>query len=279
VNEHIELGLVNQLKIDRKSDHGFYLVAEDGDDVLLPNAYITKQMQLGDEIEVFIYNDSEDRYVATTQRPKALLGEFGYFEVVDVAPFGAFVDWGLPKHLFVPKAFQKIPLEVGMKFVFRVCYDEKTDRLIGAHKFKNFLESEPKDLSLNQKVELIVREKTPLGYKVIVENRYEAMIYHNEIFEDIWIGQKKFGYVKNIREDKKIDISLQPVGKDNEDIAIHRIKKVLLKNGGELECNYKSSPELIKELFGLSKKNYKKALTKLLEDGVIVMEEERITLK
>jgi predicted RNA-binding protein (virulence factor B family) len=236
-------------------------------------------MQLGDEIEVFIYNDSEDRYVATTQRPKALLGEFGYFEVVDVAPFGAFVDWGLPKHLFVPKAFQKIPLEVGMKFVFRVCYDEKTDRLIGAHKFKNFLESEPKDLSLNQKVELIVREKTPLGYKVIVENRYEAMIYHNEIFEDIWIGQKKFGYVKNIREDKKIDISLQPVGKDNEDIAIHRIKKVLLKNGGELECNYKSSPELIKELFGLSKKNYKKALTKLLEDGVIVMEEERITLK
>jgi predicted RNA-binding protein (virulence factor B family) len=279
VNERIELGLVNQLKIDRKSDHGFYLVAEDGDDVLLPNAYITKQMQLGDEIEVFIYNDSEDRYVATTQRPKALLGEFGYFEVVDVAPFGAFVDWGLPKHLFVPKAFQKIPLEVGMKFVFRVCYDEKTDRLIGAHKFKNFLESEPKDLSLNQKVELIVREKTPLGYKVIVENRYEAMIYHNEIFEDIWIGQKKFGYVKNIREDKKIDISLQPVGKDNEDIAIHRIKKVLLKNGGELECNYKSSPELIKELFGLSKKNYKKALTKLLEDGVIVMEEERITLK
>lgn len=279
MNEHIELGLVNQLKIDRKSDHGFYLVAEDGDDVLLPNAYITKEMQLGDEIEVFIYNDSEDRYVATTQRPKALLGEFGYFEVVDVAPFGAFVDWGLPKHLFVPKAFQKIPLEVGMKFVFRVCYDEKTDRLIGAHKFKNFLESEPKDLSLNQKVELIVREKTPLGYKVIVENRYEAMIYHNEIFEDIWIGQKKFGYVKNIREDKKIDISLQPVGKDNEDIAIHRIKKVLLKNGGELECNYKSSPELIKELFGLSKKNYKKALTKLLEDGVIVMEEERITLK
>ncbi|DAB34491.1 MAG TPA: DNA-binding protein [Sulfurospirillum sp. UBA12182] len=279
MNERIELGLVNQLKIDRKSDHGFYLVAEDGDDVLLPNAYITKEMQLGDEIEVFIYNDSEDRYVATTQRPKALLGEFGYFEVVDVAPFGAFVDWGLPKHLFVPKAFQKIPLEVGMKFVFRVCYDEKTDRLIGAHKFKNFLESEPKDLSVNQKVELIVREKTPLGYKVIVENRYEAMIYHNEIFEDIWIGQKKFGYVKNIREDKKIDISLQPVGKDNEDIAIHRIKKVLLKNGGELECNYKSSPELIKELFGLSKKNYKKALTKLLEDGVIVMEEERITLK
>ena len=279
MNERIELGLVNQLKIDRKSDHGFYLVAEDGDDVLLPNAYITKEMQLGDEIEVFIYNDSEDRYVATTQRPKALLGEFGYFEVVDVAPFGAFVDWGLPKHLFVPKAFQKIPLEVGMKFVFRVCYDEKTDRLIGAHKFKNFLESEPKDLSLNQKVELIVREKTPLGYKVIVENRYEAMIYHNEIFEDIWIGQKKFGYVKNIREDKKIDISLQPVGKDNEDIAIHRIKKVLLKNGGELECNYKSSPELIKELFGLSKKNYKKALTKLLEDGVIVIEEERITLK
>lgn len=279
MNKNIELGLVNTLKIDRISDHGLYLVAEDEDDVLLPNAYVKEDMKLGDEISVFIYNDSEDRYVATTARPKAKLNEFGYFEVVDVTEFGAFVDWGLPKDLFVPKGLQKIPLEKGMKFVFRVCYDEKTDRLVGAHKFKKYICDDVEKLEKNQKVELIVREKTPLGFKVIVENKYEAMIFHNEIFEDIWIGQKKFGYVKQIRPDKKMDISLQPIGKDNEDIGIFRVKKVLAANGGHLECNYKSTPELIKELFGLSKKNYKKALTKLLEDGVIQIDDTGMSLK
>ena len=139
MNEKIELGLINTLKIDRKSDHGLYLVANDGDDVLLPNAYVTDAMKIGDTLEEFVYNDSEDRYVATTLRPKAMLNEFGYFEVVGVENFGAFVDWGLPKDLFVPKKFQKIPLEVGMKFVFRVSIDEDSDRLIAIHKFNNFL--------------------------------------------------------------------------------------------------------------------------------------------
>lgn len=279
MNEKIELGVLNTLKIERDSDHGFYLVAGDGDDVLLPKAYVTPDMQLGDEIEVFIYTDSEDRYVATTQRPKAMLGEFGYFEVVDVAPFGAFVDWGLPKHLFVPKAFQKIPLEVGMKFVFRVCLDEKSDRLFGAHKFKNFIHTDISELKLNQKVNIIIREKTPLGFKVIVDNRYEAMIFHNEIFEDIWIGQKKIAYIKKIRPDNKMDISLQPIGKEVQDVATHRIQKVLKAHGGKLTCNYKSSPEEIQKLFNLSKKNYKKALTKLQEEGVIALDENGISLK
>ena len=139
MNDKIELGVVNTLRIDRDSDHGFYLVSEDEDDVLLPKAYVTEDMSIDDEIEVFIYTDSEDRFVATTERPKAMLGEFGYFEVIDVTNFGAFVDWGLPKDLFVPKKFQKIPLEVGMKFVFRVCLDEDSDRLFGAHKFKDYI--------------------------------------------------------------------------------------------------------------------------------------------
>lgn len=279
MNKHIQLGVVNTLTIDRKTDHGLYLLAEDGDDVLLPNLYVTEEMQIADEIEVFIYTDSEDRYVATTERPKAMLDEFGYFEVVDVTEFGAFVDWGLQKDLFVPKKFQRIPLEVGMKFVFRVCLDEQTDRLIGVHKFKSYIRDDVEELKVNQKVDIIVREKTPLGFKVIVDNKYEAMIFHNEIFEDIWIGQKKVAYVKKVRPDKKVDISLQPIGKSNEDTAVHRVEKVLRANGGELECNYKSSPELIKELFGLSKKNYKKALTTLLEEGVITLDVDGIYLK
>ncbi|WP_024955862.1 CvfB family protein [Sulfurospirillum arcachonense] len=280
MNEKIQLGVVNTLRIDRTSDHGFYLVSEDGDDVLLPKAYVTEDMNIEDEIDVFIYNDSEDRYVATTERPGAMLGEFGYFEVVGVESFGAFVDWGLQKDLFIPKKFQKIPLEVGMKFVFRVCIDEDTDRLIGAHKFKSFIHTDVEELQENQKVNIIIREKTPLGFKVIVDNKYEAMIFHNEIFEDIWIGQKKVAYIKKIRPDKKMDISLRPIGKskENEETAIHRVTKVLKANGGELECTYKSDPELIKELFGLSKKNYKKALTKLIEDKIIKLDEDGITL-
>jgi len=278
MDKYIRLGLINTLKIDRQSGHGFYLVSEDDNSVLLPNAYIDEQMKIGDEIEVFIYNDSEDRYVATTQRPKAMLDEFGYFEVVDTNEFGAFVDWGLPKDLFVPKAFQRIALEKGMKFVFRVCLDERTDRLIAAHKFKKYIQNDIEELQENQKVALIVREKTPLGFKVIVENRYEAMIFHNEIFEDIWIGQKKIGYVKKKRADRKLDISLQPLGEKNQDIGVNRVQKVLKAHGGSLECNYKSSPEQIKELFGLSKKNYKKALTTLIDEKIISLDEKGIKL-
>jgi len=280
VNKTIELGVVNTLRIDRDSDHGFYLVSEDEDDVLLPKAYVTEEMKIDDEIDVFIYNDSEDRFVATTERPKAMLGEFGYFEVVGVESFGAFVDWGLQKDLFVPKKYQKIPLEVGMKFVFRVCIDEESDRLFGAHKFKDFIHTDVEELQENQKVNIIIREKTPLGFKVIVDNKYEAMIFHNEIFEDIWIGQKKQAYVKKVRPDKKVDISLQPIGqkKQAEETAVSRVEKVLRKNGGKLECTYKSEPELIKELFGLSKKNYKKALTKLLEEKVITLNEDGIEI-
>ncbi len=280
MDKTIKLGVLNRLRIDRDSDHGFYLVSEDEDDVLLPKAYVKDSMSIDDEIEVFIYNDSEDRYVATTERPKAMLGEFGYFEVVGVESFGAFVDWGLQKDLFVPKKYQKIPLEVGMKFVFRVCIDEQSDRLIAAHKFKDFIQSDISKLEENQKVDIIIREKTPLGYKIIVENKYEAMLFHNEIFEDIWIGQKKQGYIKKIRDDKKLDVCLQQNGdkKQNEETAVHRVLKVLKANKGELECNYKSDPKLIKELFGLSKKSYKKALTELLNQKLIKLDEDGICL-
>ncbi|MBL0686799.1 MAG: DNA-binding protein [Sulfurospirillum sp.] len=280
MNKSIQLGVLNSLRIDRDSDYGFYLVSQDGDDILLPKTYITKEMNIDDEIEVFVYTDSEDRYVATTQKPKAMLDEFGYFEVVAVENFGAFVDWGLQKDLFIPKKYQKITLEIGMKFVFRVCIDEDSDRLFGAHKFKDFIYTDVEKLHENQKVKIIIREKTPLGFKVIVDNKYEAMIFHNEIFEDIWIGQKKEAYIKKIRLDNKIDISLQPIGKkkESEEIAAYRVEKVLKANGGELTCNYKSSPESIKELFGLSKKNYKKALTELLDKKIIKFDEDGICL-
>jgi len=280
MNKTLQIGKINTLEIDRITDPGLYLVCEDGEeDVLLPNAYVTDEMKPGDEIKVFIYTDSEDRLIATTLKPKAMLDEFAYMEVVDVASFGAFLDWGLSKDLFVPRSFQKIKLEVGMKFVFRVCLDEETGRLIGAHKFKKFIRNDIEELEVNQQVHIIIREKTPLGFKVIVNNLYEAMIYHNEIFEDIWIGQKKIAYVKNIRSDRKLDISLQPIGKSNADTASSRVEKILKENGGSLEFNYKSSPQDIKDRFGLSKKNYKRALTSLIKDEIITVDESGMCLK
>jgi len=280
MNKTLQIGKINTLEIDRITDPGLYLVCEEGEeDVLLPNAYVSDEMKPGDEIKVFIYTDSEDRLISTTLKPKAMLDEFAYMEVVDVASFGAFLDWGLPKDLFVPRSFQKIKLEVGMKFVFRVCLDEETGRLIGAHKFKKFIRNDIEELEVNQQVHIIIREKTPLGFKVIVNNLYEAMIYHNEIFEDIWIGQKKIAYVKNIRSDRKLDISLQPIGKSNADTASSRVEKILKENGGNLEFNYKSSPKAIKDRFGLSKKNYKRALTSLIKDEIITVNESGMCLK
>ncbi len=278
MNKNIQIGQINTLEIDRITDHGLFLLSEDGEDVLLPNAYVTDEMKIGELIKVFIYTDSEDRIIATTLRPKAMLNEFGYMEVVDVAPFGAFVDWGLPKDLFVPKSLQRIPLKVGMKFLFRVCLDKETNRLVGAHKFKNYIRDDVEELEVNQQVDIIIREKTPLGFKVIVNNLYEAMIFHNEIFEDIWIGQKKRAYVKKIRSDKKLDISLQPIGKKNADTAAGRVEKILRENGGRLEFNYKSSPEEVKKRFNLSKKNYKRALTTLIDEKIITLDEGGICL-
>jgi len=278
MDKNIQIGKINTLEIDRITDHGLFLVSEDEEDVLLPNAYVTDEMKLGSDIKVFIYTDSEDRLIATTLRPKAMLDEFAYMEVVDVAPFGAFIDWGLPKDLFVPKSLQKIPLKVGMKFVFRVCLDEETGRLVGAHKFKKFIRDDVEELEQNQQVHIIIREKTPLGFKVIVNNLYEAMIFHNEIFEDIWVGQKKIAYVKKIRSDRKLDISLQPIGKSNTDTASHRVEKILRENGGRLEFNYKSSPQEVKDRFGLSKKNYKRALTTLLDEKKITLDESGMCL-
>ncbi len=275
MNAELKVGVVNRLKIDRDSDHGLYLVTNnDLEDVLLPRAYVSDDMQLGDEIEVFIYNDSEDRIIATTKRPKAMLGEFGFFKVVDSAEFGVFVDWGLPKDLFVPKSVQKKPFEVGRSYILMVAYDKETDRLFGDSRIGRYLKEAPKDLKT---AELLVVARTPLGYKVIADNSYEGMLYHNEIFETIHVGDRKKGYIKTVREDGKLDISLQPIGSDKEVVSTQKVLSILTKEKS-LPYNYKSDAEDIKKVFGLSKKNFKKALTKLKDDGVIEIDDKGIKL-
>lgn len=281
MNKSIELGKINTLKIARFTEPGAYLAAEDGEDLLLPNQYLTDDMALDQEIDVFVYTDSEDRLVATTAKPKAMLDQFGFFEVVDVAGFGAFVDWGLPKDLFVPKNRQKTPFKVGEKRILRVVKDDQSNRLIGVEKIKQFLSHEVEEgYYKNRAVSLLVIAKTPLGFKVIVDNKYSGMLFTNEIFEKIAVGDSKKGFVKEVRKDGNLDIALQPIGTEaKKDIATDKIVTLLEENKGSLPYNYKSDADLISSVFGLSKKNYKRALTTLIDAGQIEVTETGIYKK
>ncbi len=278
INEHIQLGEMNTLKINRITEPGIYLEALDEEVVLLPNAYITPTMQVDDELEVFIYTDSEDRLVATTQTPYGMKNQFMFTKVVDTTSFGAFVDWGLQKDLFVPKNRQKTPFRAGESRIVRIIEDEETSRLIGVEKITSFLSSDTQKLEKNQEVEILLFAKTPMGYKVIINDTYEGMIYKNEIFSDVNVGEKLKAYIKNIRDDNKVDVSLQPIGKSNaDDINTKKVLDVLAQNFNDLPYNYKTDADTIKELFGISKKAYKRALTKLVEDNIIKIDDEGMT--
>lgn len=281
INEKIELGKINTLRIDRFTEPGIYLMAQNEEDLLLPGQYVTDDMAVDQEIDVFVYTDSEDRLVATTERPKAMVDEFGFFEVVDVTEFGAFVDWGLPKDLFIPKNRQKTPFRVGDKRILRVVKDEKSERLLGVEKIKQFLSHEVEaGYYKNRPVTLLVIAKTPLGFKVIVDNAYSGMLFTNEIFEKITIGDTKKGFVKLVRKDGNMDISLQPIGTAAKtDIATDTILQLLDEKNGSLPYNYKSDADLINSVFGLSKKNYKRALTTLIDAGKIEVTETGIYKK
>jgi len=277
-NQHLELGRINTLRINRHTPHGIFLESLDGKDVLLPQAYVTDAMQDGELLELFLYTDSEDRLVATTLQPKAMLDGYALFDVVDTAPFGAFVDWGLAKDLFVPKMFQKTPFLVGEKRFLKVVYDEKTHRLVGTEKLGDFFDKRPKGLSPHKEVTVVIIAKTPLGYKCIVEGRFEGLIYHNEIFEKIELGMQKRAYVKTVRKDGCIDLTLQPSKEKRQDASVEKILLLLKQNNGRMPYNYKSDAELIKDVFGLSKKEFKRSLTTLQESGVIDIKETGISL-
>ena len=274
INEHIYVGELNTLAVNRVSEPGIYLISDDQTEVLLPNAYVNKSMEIGSFLDVFIYTDSEDRLVATTLKPYVYLYEFAFLEVVDNMKFGSFVDIGLPKHILVPKNKQKGTFEIGKRKVLQLLLDDKTNRLIASEKYD--LLKEVKGLEKNAEVEIILYSKTPLGYKVIVNNSYEGMIYRTEIFENLKIGDTKRAYVKNIRDDNKIDISLQKIG---EKASGDKVFDVLVKEGGKLDFTYKSEAEEINQKFGISKKAFKASLTKLLAENKIVLEESCIRVK
>jgi predicted RNA-binding protein (virulence factor B family) len=278
-NEFLELGKINTLVIDRLTTPGAYMMAKDSNDVLLPGPYLKDDMKEGDLLDVFLYTDSEDRLVATTTTPVAMLDEFAFFECVDVAPFGAFMDWGLSKDLLVPNMFQKTPFKVGDRRFLKVVYDERTHRLVGTEKTTDFFEKRVKGLKPQQEVNILIIAKTPLGFKCIVEGKYEGLIYHNEIFENIEIADEKKAFIKTIRKDGNIDLSLRKAGAKGSDNSATKVLEILKQNNGVMPYNYKSDAELIKSVFGLSKKEFKRSLTKLQDTNKIEVKDTGIYLK
>jgi len=280
LNLTIAIGELNTLRVERDTDYGLYLRAENFEEVLLPNIYVMeKDMPIGAEIEVFVYTDSEDRPVATTKHPYAKLGEFGYFTVVDYKQFGAFVNWGLPKDLFVPLSQQKCHFHIGSKYILRVCLDKETGRLYGTHKIGKWLSKDTKYLKVNEKVNILVLSKTPLGYKVIVENKHEGMLFENEIFEKLKVGDRKIAYIKKIRKDGKLDLSLHPIGKkQSSDTFEEKIVEILKEKEGYVQVNSKSEAQEIAKIFRLSKKSFKRTLTSLVAQKKVELFNDGIKL-
>ena len=274
----IELGKKQKLKIQRFSDPGLYLVDDEENEILLPNQYIDDNMVPGNELDVFVYKDSEDRLVATTEEPKIKLNDFAFLKVNDLASFGAFLDWGLQKDLLVPNNQQSQDMYVGKKYLVYMYLDDETDRLVASSKINKFLNNDELTVFEGDKVDLIVSNNSSLGFNTIVNNQHSGLIYHNEIFNDINTGDHLVGYVKKIREDNKIDISLQKQGYGNVEPNAQIILEKLSKNDGFIQLNDKSNPDLIRSQLQMSKKTFKKAIGSLYKQKLIEIDEKGLRL-
>lgn len=267
-----------ELSINRFTSVGAYLEDFKGFEVLLPNKYLTDNMELGQKVDVFIYNDSEDRPVATTETPLIELNNFAFLTVKDVNQFGAFLDWGLEKDLLVPFKEQNSKMVEGGIYLVRLIVDEQTNRLIGTAKINRYLDEKPTNLEIGDEVDLFVAGATDLGQKVIVNNRYAGLIFEDRIVQPLEDGQTLKGYVEFIRQDGKIDISLVPLGIEKFDFFTERLLEYLNEHGGKIELTDKSDPDLIRAALGISKKSFKKAVGNLYKNKIIKLNDDSIEL-
>ena len=275
----IELGKYSTLTVLRKVDFGYYLDGGPFGDILLPNNVAPEGLNSEDELEVFIYCDSSDRLIATTLEPMGEADSFAFLKVKDVGTIGAFLDWGLPKDLLVPFREQAVGMKKDESYLVRIYVDEQSDRLVGSSRLNRFLKTQNEDLEEGQEVDLIVAKKTDMGWKVIVDSKYWGMLFEDELFQKIKVGGRLKGFVKNIREDQKLDISLQKQGYQHIESSAAMILQQLKIAGGFLPLNDKSSPEVIKSSLQLSKKAFKKAIGNLYKQRLIQIEKDGIRLK
>lgn len=274
-----EIGKFNELEVLKHVDFGYYLDAgEELGEVLMPRKYAPKGLEIGDSINVFLYYDSDDRPIATTQIPYTQVGQFAFLKVVASAPFGAFLDWGLLKDLLVPINEQNERLIVGNSYVVYTYIDKQTGRVTATAKFERYLDLEEHQFERNQEVDLLIYRETDLGLKAIINNTHTGVLYYNELLGDLRIGQKTKGYIKKIRTDGKIDLSVQKQGYEKIDEVSQKFLDIIKEHNGVVKVTDKSSPDLIFEIFGESKKTYKQAIGVLYKRRLISLEDNQITL-
>lgn len=276
----MRVGEIQTLKVNRISDFGLYLVDDQEQEVLLPNRFVSLGNAVGDEIEVFVYHDSEDRLVATTDRPLIVKGEVACLKVVDKNIHGAFLDWGLVgKDLFLPNRNQQGGVIPGRSYLVWLYVDNITGRCVATQKLKNYIDNDIITIKPRQKVSIVVASESPIGYRAIINNRHWGMIYKNQIFKPVQIGDKLEGFVKRITDDNRIDLMLREEGykgvTDSADVLLQLIKE----KGGVLEIGDKSSPELIHAETQMSKNQFKRAAGVLMKRGAVDVEEFEIRLK
>jgi len=273
----IPIGEYSKLIIDRETSVGLYLQDPEGEDVLLPNKYCPESYNLDDEISVFVYLDHEERKIATTLQPKLILNEFGFLKVVDVNQIGAFMDWNLEKDLLVPFREQRKEMVVGQWYVVFLDIDHSTDRLFASNKIEKYLSNEDLEVKVGQEVDLMIYHESDMAYSAIINNVHKGLVYKNEVFKKLRVGEKLKGFIKKIREDQKIDLSLSPIGfKNYKDKNEEMIMKAIESNNGMLSFSDKSNPDDIRRAFGISKKAFKKAIGGLYRERLIIIDKEEI---
>jgi predicted RNA-binding protein (virulence factor B family) len=278
-NTLIHIGQYATLDVVKEVDFGVYLDGGPFGEILLPAKYVPAGTAPGDELKVFIYSDSEDRLIATRDEPKATVGNFASMEVRQVNEYGAFLDWGISgKDLMVPFREQRERMEVGKHYLVYVYLDEKTDRIVASSKLNKFLEEKGGDYEPNQEVAIIVGDATDLGYRVIIDKQYWGILYKNEIFQEINPGDQLKAFIKNIREDGRIDVSLQVQGVQSIDHGSEQVLAAIKGNNGFLPLTDKSAPDLIYQHLGMSKKAFKRAVGSLYKQRLIKLEKEGLRL-
>ena len=276
--KRIKLGEYNRLTIVKAVDFGLYLDGGDEGEILLPSRYVPKDCRIGDELDVFIYLDNEERIVATTQKPLAKVGDFAYLEVSWVNEYGAFLHWGPLKDLFCPFREQKMRMEIGESYIVFVYIDRESYRIAAAAKIEHYLQKDTPPYTVGTETDLLIWQKTDLGFKVIIDNRYQGLVYEDQIFKRIHTGDRMKGYISRVREDGKLDVTLQPLGYQQARAFSDTLLQYLKNNGGFCDLGDKSDAEDIKRRFQVSKKTFKKAVGDLYKRCLIVLDEQGIRL-
>jgi predicted RNA-binding protein (virulence factor B family) len=274
----LNIGKFNTLKVSKIVDFGLFLDGGNKIEILLPARYVTQTPKIGDELEVFIYSDSEDRLIATTEKPFTQVGEFTFLEVKSVNKVGAFLNWGLMKDLLVPFNEQRSRMKEGRRYLVYTYLDDATKRIVASSKFEKFLGNTIPSYKKGDTVNCLVYDENEIGYKLIVDNLHKGIIYKNEIFRNIDIGDKLEGFVKQVRDDNKIDVTLNDIVINRIDALANRFLDFIKINGGKTTLCDKSSPDEIKAILQCSKKDFKKAIGALYKSHLIKIEDNSISL-